>query len=539
MDIQANSSQTIHTQFINMIIPQFSKPSKQTTAALALLLPVAVQGQSFTTNHTSQTSTGFAPCDSLIAANLSSIVHLPSSPLYSTLVAGSWAKDTQRAPWCFVTPCNTDEVSKTVVALKDAGNGAGDWHIAIRSGGHGGGSQNSIEQGVIVDLSRMNDTTFDAQTEVASVGSGARWGEVYAELEKFGVGVTGGREAIVGVGGLILGGGLSWYTAREGFACDNVVNFEVVLANGEIVNANATDNSDLFRALKGGSSNFGIVTKFDLKTFPADKLSIDQRTISSEHAGGLIDAIADFTDLDQTFHDNAMIAMMMYNPQQNATIITVKEINTMGKVNSTVFDAINRIPTLAPAKKQTVTLADSAKSAALEANTRNVGVGPLVIANDPQVMRYCVEQHEKLIEDLKKVLGPNEFATIQDFQPFPSYFADIGVQKGGNMLGLERSSRNKIMTISGVILLTPNSEKQYPQVYQRLSAMTESIKAFAKSVGSDEELIYLPYANPMQDAIGSYGPANVEHIRKVAEKFDPSGFFQHRVPGGFKISRVN
>lgn len=67
-------------------------------------------------------------------------------------------------------------------------------------------------------------------------------------------------------------GGNTFYTARVGFACDNVENFEVVLASGEIVNANKTAHADLYKALKGGSINFGIVTRYDIKTLPHDKL---------------------------------------------------------------------------------------------------------------------------------------------------------------------------------------------------------------------------------------------------------------------------
>jgi len=66
-------------------------------------------------------------------------------------------------------------------------------------------------------------------------------------------------------------GGISYFSARKGFASDNVDNFEVVLANGEVVNANAASNSDLFRALKGGSNNFGVVTRYDLRSFPQGK----------------------------------------------------------------------------------------------------------------------------------------------------------------------------------------------------------------------------------------------------------------------------
>lgn len=78
----------------------------------------------------------------------------------------------------------------------------------------------------------MNGTTFNAETEVASVLPGARWENVYAALDPLGYTVAGGRAGSVGVAGFLTGGGNSFYTAKKGFACDTVVNFEVVLANG-------------------------------------------------------------------------------------------------------------------------------------------------------------------------------------------------------------------------------------------------------------------------------------------------------------------
>ncbi|KAK7985697.1 hypothetical protein PG988_003319 [Apiospora saccharicola] len=418
-----------------------------------------------------------------------------------------------RAPWCFVLPTCAVEVSQALTAIRSAGNGAGDWHVAIRSGGHGTRHQNSLEQGVIVDLSRLNATKYDAATRIASIGPGARWGEVYASLEEHGVLVTGGREGVVGVGGLLLGGGVSWHTSRTGFACDSIVNYEVVLASGEIINANATSHSDLFRALKGGSSNFGIVTNFQLNTFPASNLVVGRRSIDIEHIDAVIDAVAGFTDLDQSHSDNALLTAMQYRPDTETTTISVTEINTLNRANSTAFDAMNRIPTLAPATTQSMTLSQSANSSALG--------------------------HASLVEDLKAALGPKNFSTILDFQPLASYVADIGVQKGGNMLGLDRNPRNRVLFAAGAILTTPSSADQFPQVYQKVSVLVQRIEAFARSLGSLDEFQYLAYADASQDPIGGYGAANVKHIRDAAKRYDPEGFFQHRVPGGFKGMRIS
>lgn len=303
-----------------------------------------------------------------MAANLSHIVQLPESPRYPELVLGSWTMDTQRQPWCFVSPSSPTEVAQTIIALRSAGEGAGDWHVAVRSGGHGSDYQSSIDQGVTIDLTQMNATTYNPATNIASLGTGARWGDVYAELERKGVLVTGGREGVVGVGGLTLGGGVSWYSARTGFACDSVINYEVVLADGRIINANATSHSDLWRALKGGSSNFGIVTRFDVEAFPATNLWTEQRVYAAEHVNELIDAVAGFTDLDRSFQDNALISITTYSAEAGTTI-ALTLLNTLNDSNTTAFDAFKRIPTLKPSIKKSVTLAESANSTELGANT--------------------------------------------------------------------------------------------------------------------------------------------------------------------------
>lgn len=262
-------------------------------------------------------------------------------------------------------------MSQTLIALQAAGGGAGDWHVAIRSGGHGGDNQNSIENGVTIDLTHLNSTTYDAATNIASVGTGARWGDVYSALDEVGVSVTGGRQGIVGVGGLLLGGGVGWTTPRTGFGCDSVVNYEVVLASGLIVNANASVHSDLWRALKGGSSNFGIVTRFDIEAFPAKNLTLERRNIGEEHTDEFVDAVVGFANLGESFNDNALVAVASYQPGAG-TVLTATEVNTMDNESTTAFDTFNRLPLLEPSDKQSLSLADAAnvKAPELSANAR-------------------------------------------------------------------------------------------------------------------------------------------------------------------------
>ena len=153
-------------------------------------------------------------------------------------------------------------------------------------------------------------------------------------------------------------------------------------------------------------------------------------------------------------------------------------------------------------------------------------------------MKYLFEQHEQLIATLNTTLGKN-FSTMIEPQPLPSYFADIGVQKGGNMLGLDRKPRNRLYFALAVTLTSAESVKQQPQVLEKLLAAIERIKAFAEAVGAGEEFVYLPYAKALQDPLGSYGADNIRHMKKVSRQYEPTRFFQRMVPGGFKIDRVD
>lgn len=126
---------------------------------------------------------------------------------------------------------------------------------------------------------------FDFPTTNSSrcVNRRISWSDVYAYLGKFGLAAAGGRLGPVGVPGLILAGGVNFYGNQVGFACDTVVNYEVVLADGTVAQANKTSNQDLFWALKGGSSNFGIVTRFDMETIRSPKVWAGAHTVEAKY----------------------------------------------------------------------------------------------------------------------------------------------------------------------------------------------------------------------------------------------------------------
>lgn len=243
----------------------------------------------------------------------------------------------------------------------------------MRSGGHGFRGSNNVAAGVTIDLSRMNGSAYDAATNTARIQPGGRWRDVYADLEREGgVTVTGGRDGDVGVGGFLLGGGNSFFSGEMGFGCDTVVNYEVVLADGSVVNANAGENADLWRALKGGGSNFGIITRFDLEALPSRKLYRELRTVSAGGFDALVDAVTGFADMDRAvLEHNHLITFIMRNasviPEPYAGAIYV---NTQGQGNvSTAFDGLRDVPALANSTSLQ-TMAEAAFASQLPGGTR-------------------------------------------------------------------------------------------------------------------------------------------------------------------------
>ncbi|TDZ21367.1 FAD-dependent monooxygenase yanF [Colletotrichum orbiculare MAFF 240422] len=480
--------------------------------------------------------TGIAPCDALIEAGLGDRLVLATDEAYESRIATYWSASARLRSWCLVQPRDAQEVSKTLTTLVEAGSGAGDWHIAVRGGGHNHwAGTNSIANGVTIDLAYFNESSYNSKNNLASVGPGDHWKDVYASLLKYNVTVTGGRDGGVGVGGFLLGGGNSYFTGRMGLGCDSVVNYEVVLADGRIVDANKTTNADLFKALKGGSSNFGIVTRFDMEAIPAKNLYTGIRLMSKDNSDAVVDAVVDFTDKSEGAVDDAMVVVYTHNTAMgDDVLIAASRVNTQGKTNTTAFAKINRIPAISSEMTHR-SMADLALNSQIPAGTRSVWF-TLTYKNDAAILRKSVDVHQDFVDKMKAAIGADEFTTQMVFQPLPTYFAKIAKDRGGNVLGLDNEAENTILWLG---LVTINTVAQEAIARAHMASAAAQIEDFAISVGGNINWRYLNYADPSQDPIKTYGGVNVDYIRQVATKYDPQGVFQKRIPGGFKISRVN
>ena len=178
------------------------------------------------------------------------------------------AQQQETIPACHVLPSSASEVSDVVNIIRNH-----ECIFAVKSGGHAQFSgSSSAPGGITLDLRDLNGLALINDSDgatIAQVGTGNRWGNVYDFMDSKNITVAGGRDSDVGVGGFLLGGGISFISRRYGWGCDNVRNYEVVLANGSIAQINQRTRPDLYWALRGGGNNFGVVTRFDLETFPS------------------------------------------------------------------------------------------------------------------------------------------------------------------------------------------------------------------------------------------------------------------------------
>lgn len=141
--------------------------------------------------------------------------------------------------------------------------------IAVRGGGHSPVGSSSIEGGLVIDLSRyLNGCKIDDEKKLAFVGGGAIWETVDKAAIEYGLATVAGTVNHTGVAGLTLGGGYGYLTGQHGHVIDNLVQATVVIADGSILIANDHENQDLFFGIRGGGSNFGVVTELVLRLHP-------------------------------------------------------------------------------------------------------------------------------------------------------------------------------------------------------------------------------------------------------------------------------
>lgn len=197
---------------------------------------------------------------------------------------------------------------------------------------------------MLIAFNNMTDIAVSPDNTTVNVGPGATWVDVYSALDAYGLYCVGGRLKTIGVAGLELIGGFHYFNNKYGMAMDNVVSYDVVLANGTQVVANATSHRDLFWALKGGSGNFGLVTRFELKTLPITRLSTTTQLFNESAVWDFIQATAAMAEHDGPEVAAGSVITVGYNATSGAVTCTLLGVQEGDESPPSRFEGFAKIP---------------------------------------------------------------------------------------------------------------------------------------------------------------------------------------------------
>ncbi|KAJ3485105.1 hypothetical protein NLG97_g6891 [Lecanicillium saksenae] len=472
-------------------------------------------------------------CCRSMAEVLPSIYHGPSAADYNELVTARWSITAMQHPGCVMTPSSAKDMSIIVKFLTTM-----QCKFAVKSGGHNPNPGfNNIDKGVSIDLRSLNSTSLAHDRSYVSLGTGLSWGHAYAAFEKDKIAFTGGICEDVGVGGLSVGGGQSLFQAGKGWVVDNIISYEVVLASGEIVNANQKNNSDLYKALKGGSTNFGIVTKVDLAAFDFDGMWGGQMLLALEgpQAGHeqMIETITNTTvDFVADNHSDTdsgiqIVATYLRNGTQ---VVDIAFSNTANIANPPALQSFLKLPNQLRNTNRHASLAELAHetSLAIPRGFRYV-TASVTISNDKATMLDFWKAIDKVYNGLEV---KNQIDWLVSIVPQPKLQETYAKARGGNVLGLQDVDEDQLVLW---LVSRWNDESLDKAMENARQQFVDAAVSVAKAHNTYYPFIYLNYASPDQDPLCGYGAENVAFMKKVAKKYDPTGAFQRLQPGGFKL----
>ncbi|EJT72459.1 hypothetical protein GGTG_09325 [Gaeumannomyces tritici R3-111a-1] len=471
-------------------------------------------------------------CDSLKLLYGSEKVLLKDKDGYSDFVGGYWSDNqAQVRPACVFKPTSGLEVSSAVLLSRVTR-----CPFAAKSGGHAAfAGASSIEDGVTISFANMKDVTLSADKSIASVGPGNIWGPVFEELAKSDLTVIGGRLYNIGVGGLTTGGGISYFSNTFGWAADNVESFDVVTASGLIVRASATEYPDLYKALRGGGNNLGLVVNFNLQTVPLPG--------GKMWGGSKVHTEDKFPEVDRAFAnliansaDDTKAGLWLVHYQQapgvNLALTTLWHADPDGG-NKPIFAEFNAIAPVSDDTKPRVLGEWGKETMAQSPPGLRETYYTLTVKADVGILEFArktyFESVGDAVGDVPGVL-PNmvtQGITIPQLEQMQ--------KNGGNALGLR--PEDGPLYIIMIASMWKNKEDD-ARVQTFMSDVMRKVKAEAKARKLDHPYIYMNYASQYQDAIASYGDEIKARLKSVASRYDPAGVFQLLQPGGFKLDRA-
>ncbi|KAF7191854.1 Bifunctional solanapyrone synthase, partial [Pseudocercospora fuligena] len=475
-------------------------------------------------------------CDTLKSTFANNTL-LPSDHGYANETQIPWSAAAWQQPACIFLPENAEQLSQAVRLFRRTSA-----LFAMR-----GDAANIDSRGVLISSTNLNTLELSRDNQTMAVGPGMRWGDVYNHLNGTDLTVIGGRIGSVGVAGLLLGGGVAFYSYNIGLASsgDKIRAYECVLANGSIVLANATNqHSDLYWALKGGGNSFALVTRFDLKTFYGPTPLIAEASYGPGIRDAFLKSIIDFAAASDTDVD----------PYAAITPLARWEANyTSPKYLSTVIYNGTEVPPNTPLAAFTNETGTTFHAADGSNKMRPVPLatyGALTRAQfEPGGASFGMRQKFHVISakatmEAIAIIHDTYFSALQcsglanrvegwlsdlAFNPMTKRSIETSVDA-------PYSHMPKEAALWPEFSVTWKHEKDDLEIDAFIERIDDEITRKLRAVNASLPFLYMNDADQGQNIFEGYGRESLRRLREIRGKYDPDRVFTDLMPGGYKVA---
>ncbi|KAI9170746.1 FAD-binding domain-containing protein [Paramyrothecium foliicola] len=437
-------------------------------------------------------------------------------------------------PSCIIFPKTAAEVATVVKLLANNTE-----RFAVKSGGHSPNNYwASVDNGPLIATQDLDHVVVDQATGIVKFGPGNRLDGLAQKLDGTGWSVAGGRIGNTGSGGLVLGGGLSYMSTQIGWTASTVSEYEIVLANGTITTVTDSNHPDLFRALKGGGNNFGIVTSYTAQALRQDKVYGGNLVFlhTPKTASKLLQAVRDFTE---------------YNTDPRAAVILTAERTNLNLVDTWImflfYDGVDVPEGIFKNFTDAGPITNDARvrSYAEFVTFSNWVVlkGQVVTIATETIPLPSLEKGEEVMESIhahwrgivdQRLLVPGIVASIA-YQPFPKVIARKALDAGGDLIDCDDSVDRLIIEMNYAFTLPSDYDKMDETMQETYGGIREKVLAWQRdrTLASGYMPIFMNYAYYRQDYFGRLRPGSRALAKAVATSVDPDGLFKDRT-GGWK-----